>query len=131
MIEFVQALATLEADPTQADALGRVAAQGKVAAQGSAEVQSAAKTALFDSMKRCRERGDAELWLALCDVALDSGLYPGAAERADLLCEKGRVYADDLLRDSEAAEAFNAALKLQDEHEAAQDALSQIGRAHV
>ncbi|HRI50804.1 MAG TPA: hypothetical protein PLW65_11535, partial [Pseudomonadota bacterium] len=126
MIEFVQALATLEADPTAADALGRVAAQGKVAAQGSAEVQSAAKTALFDSMKRCRERGDAELWLALCEVALDSGLYPGAAERADLLCEKGRIYADDLLRDDEAAAAFNAALKLQDDHEAAQDAQSQL-----
>jgi len=126
MIEFVQALATLEADPTQADALGRVAAQSKMAAQGSAEVQSAAKTALIDAMKRCRERGDAELWLALCDVALDSGLYPAAAERADLLCEKGRVYADDLLRDSDATAAFNAALKLQDDHEAAQDALSQL-----
>src|SRR5262249_27339672 len=99
MTDILQALATLEAEPTQADALGRVAAQAKAAAQGSAEAQSTAKTALADSLKRLRERGDAELWIALCDAALDSGLYAAPAERADLLVDKGRVYADDLLRD--------------------------------
>ena len=126
MTDIVQALATLEADPTQADALGRLAAQTKAAVQGGAEQQAAAKAALTDALKRCRERGDAELWILLCDVALDSGLFPAAAEQADLLSDKGRIYADDLLRDSEATAAFSAALKLQDDHEAAQDALSQL-----
>ena len=126
MNEIVQALATLETDPAQADALGKVAAQAKQAAQGSTEAQASAKTALLEALKRCRERGDAELWIALCDATLDSGLVTAASERADLLTEKAKVFSDDLLRDADATTALNAALALVDDHEAAQDALSQL-----
>ena len=89
-------------------------------------MQASAKTALLEALKRCRERGDAELWIALCDATLDSGLVTAASERADLLTEKAKVFSDDLLRDADATTALNAALALVDDHEAAQDALSQL-----
>jgi hypothetical protein len=131
MNEIVQALATLETDPAQADALGKVAAQAKQAAQSSTEAQASAKTALLEALKRCRERGDAELWIALCDATLDSGLVTAASERADLLTEKAKVFSDDLLRDADATTALNAALALVDDHEAAQDALEQLRRSRA
>lgn len=126
MTEIVQALATLEADPSISDSLGKVAALAQQAAQAGAEPAAAAKTALLESLKRTRERGDAELWLQLSDQLLASGLLSDANERADLLTDKGRVLADDLLRDRDAEAAYNAALKEVDDHEGATDGLSQV-----
>ena len=124
MTEIVQALATLEADPTQADA----------GTGGSPEQDGCARKhrdPVGGQDRRCRRSSviasaampsSGSFYATPC---LDSGLRtPRGAGRT--LCDKGRVYADDLLRDKEAGGAFNAALKLQDDHEAAQDALSQL-----
>ena len=74
MTDIVQALATLDSDPTQAQARDKVSTQAKAAAQSSSELAAAAKTAVREAQKRYRERGDAELWLVLCDVLMESGL---------------------------------------------------------
>jgi tetratricopeptide (TPR) repeat protein len=126
MTELVQALATLEADPTLSDSLGKVSALAQQAAQAGSEQAAAAKTALQEALKRCRERGEAELWLQLADLLLTSGLLATGSERADLLTEKGRVLSDDLLRDSEAEAAYNAALAEADDHEGAADGQAQL-----
>lgn len=126
MTELVQVLATLEADPNLSELLGKVTALAQQAAAAGSEQAAAARAALQEALKRCRERGDAELWLQLADVLLTSGLVTAAGERADLLCEKGRVLSDDLLRDTDAEAAYVAALGEQDDHEAAADGQSQI-----
>jgi tetratricopeptide (TPR) repeat protein len=126
MTDIVQALATLDSDPTQAQAKEKVSAQAKAAAQSSSEVAAQAKTALRDAQKRYRERGDAELWLLLCDVLLDSDLLKTSTERAELLIEKGRVLCDELLSESQAEAAYQAALSVDPENETAQDALEQL-----
>ena len=126
MTDIVQALATLDSDPTQAEARGRLVAQAKVAAESSSESAAQAKGAVREAQKRYRERGDAELWLVLCDVLLDSGLVTVAAERAELFIEKGRVCCDELLSESQAEAAYQAALAVDPEHETAQDAVEQL-----
>ena len=126
MTDIVQALATLDSDPTQAEARGRLVAQAKVAAESSSESAAQAKGAVREAQKRYRERGDAELWLVLCDVLLDSGLVTVAAERAELLIEKGRVCCDELLSESQAEAAYQAALAVDPENETAQDAVEQL-----
>ena len=126
MTDIVQALATLDSDPTQAQARDKVSTQAKAAAQSSSELAAAAKTAVREAQKRYRERGDAELWLVLCDVLMESGLLATASERAELLIEKGRVCCDELLSESQAEAAYQAALALDPENETAQDALEQL-----
>ena len=126
MTDIVHALAALDSDPTQAQAKEKVSAQAKAAAQLSSETASQAKTALRDAQKRYRERGDADQWLFLCEVLLSSGLVTLASEKADLLVEQGRVLCDELLSESRAEAAYQAALAADQENEAAQDAIEQL-----
>ena len=127
MTDIVQALAALEADPTQSDAISRVAALAKQANKDGDEGASAARTALQEFLKRCRERGDFELWLVGADALLHSGLIgKTGSDRADLLVEKAKVHADEMLHDADADAALKQALKAQDDHEGAQDAVSDL-----
>ena len=107
MTDIVQALAALEADPTQSDAISRLATQAKQAAQSGPESAAAGLSALQDFLKRCRERGDFELWLVGANALLGGGLLDGdKTAKADFLVEKSRVFSDELLRDADAEEAL-------------------------
>ena len=121
-----QALAALEADPTQTDALGRAAVQAKAAGSAQGSAADAARAALQEALKRSRERGEFELWLGLADALADSGLLQSDEERADLLVERGRVLEGELLHEEDAEAAYQAAIKLKGDHEGAEDALSQL-----
>ena len=123
MTDIVQALAALEADPSLTDA--RIATLAQTAAQTGGEPATAARSALSDFLKRCRERGEFELWLTGADALLSSSLF-SAPDQVSLLVEKAKVLADELLRDAEAEGALRAALKLQDDSEDAQDALTDL-----
>ena len=127
MTDIVQALAALEADPTQSDAISRVAAQAKQAAQSGPEGAAAGLTALQEFLKRCRERGDFELWLTGANALLGSGLLDAdKTAKTDFLVEKSRVFSDELLRDADAEEALKQALAVDPDHEGAQDAQSDL-----
>jgi len=127
MTDIVQALAALEADPTQSDAISQVTRAARQASQDASEKAAAARSALQDFLKRCRERGEFELWLVAAEGLLESGLLKGdASAQADILIEKSRVLSDELLQDAEAEAALKQALSVQADHEGAQDAQSEL-----
>ncbi len=127
MTDIVQALAALEADPTSSDAISRVSACVKQAASDDTERSAAVRNTLLDFLKRSRERGEFELWLVGADLLLASGLLDAnVAEKTELLVDKARVQADELLDDAAAEATLKQALALSTEHEDAQDALADF-----
>ncbi len=102
MTDIVQALAALDAEPNNPNLLAEVVAQAKDATAGDKDAVARARKAVDDSLRRLRERGDYDAAVSLIDGLLSSGLPDGGAARADLLCDKGRILADDLLRDKDA-----------------------------
>src|SRR3569623_749393 len=106
------ALATLQIDPDNTQALG--AWKRIRPANGSGVDPDALGRALTDARRWHRERGDFELCVQLIDLELPWLTDP--ARRANLLHEKGRLLADELLSEEAAqaalAEAAQAELSL-------------------
>lgn len=122
---IIAALATLEAEPDNAEALAQLKAltgngHGKEQAQ-----DPALQRALAEARRIHRERGDYELCLQLLDLEL--GFAAGDARKADLLFEKGKLLADELLLEKEAIACFERVLELRPDDETTQDTLGHIG----
>ncbi|HEX4458684.1 MAG TPA: tetratricopeptide repeat protein, partial [Polyangia bacterium] len=135
--EIVRALATLEADPDNADALASLAqltegggnGHGRGAADPAATMtanggDTAVRRALAESRRVHRERGDFELLVRLIDLEL--GVESDKSRRADLYYEKGKLLADELLREDDAVHAFERVLELRPDDEGTQDTLGHI-----
>src|SRR4051812_23618012 len=131
--EIVRALATLEADPENADALASLAQLTEGGGNGHGRAAStpdagggdtAVRRALIESRRIHRERGDFDLVVRLIDLEL--GVETDKGRRADLYFEKGKLLADELLREEEAVRAFERVLELRPEDEGTQDTLGHI-----
>ena len=132
--EIVRALATLEADPDNADALASLAqltegggnGHGRGAAPDKSEsgADTAVRRALGEARRVHRDRGDFELVVRLIDLEL--GIETDKNRRADLYYEKGKLLADELLREDEAVRAFERVLELRPDDEGTQDTLGHI-----
>ncbi len=130
--EIVRALATLEADPENADALASLAqltegggnGHGRGAAKEDSTADTAVRRALGEAKRVHRERGDFELVVRLIDLEL--GVETDKNRRADLYYEKGKLLADELLREEEAVRAFERVLELRPDDEGTQDTLGHI-----
>ncbi|HEY1585535.1 MAG TPA: hypothetical protein VGH63_07590 [Polyangia bacterium] len=132
--EIVRALATLESDPENADALASLAqltegggnGHGRGPAPSSQEsgADTAVRRALGEARRVHRDRGDFELVVRLIDLEL--GIESDKNRRADLYYEKGKLLADELLREEEAVRAFERVLELRPDDEGTQDTLGHI-----
>ncbi|MCA1663293.1 MAG: tetratricopeptide repeat protein [Myxococcales bacterium] len=131
--EIVRALATLESDPENADALASLAqlteGGGNGHGRGPAPSQesgadTAVRRALGEARRVHRDRGDFELVVRLIDLEL--GIETDKGRRADLYYEKGKLLADELLREDEAVRAFERVLELRPDDEGTQDTLGHI-----
>src|ERR1700761_5649577 len=131
--EIVRALATLEADPDNADALASLAqlteGGGNGHGRGHADPaanggETAVRRALGEARRVHRERGDFDLLVRLIDLEL--GVESDKSRRADLYYEKGKLLADELLREDEAVRAFERVLELRPDDEGTQDTLGHI-----
>src|SRR5207253_3055029 len=127
--EIVRALATLEADPDNADALASLAqltegggnGHGRGAAPAEGGADTAVRRALGEARRVHRDRGDFELVVRMIDLEL--GIETDKNRRADLYYEKGKLMSDELLREDEAVRAFERVLELRPEDEGTQDTL--------
>ena len=124
MTDIVQALATLDSDPTQAQAKEKVSAQAKAAAQSSSEVAAQAKTALRDAQSVIASAVTPNFGSFVRRPRFGSAENVDGARRA--FDRKGRVLCDELLSESQAEAAYQAALSVDPENETAQDALEQL-----
>ncbi|MEO6951123.1 MAG: tetratricopeptide repeat protein [Polyangia bacterium] len=115
--ELDSALAALSSNPDDAEALALLTS---LAQPGNAAVARA----LADAVRVHRERGDFELCVRLLDLGAATERDDG--RRADLVFDKGRILADELLRDDEATKAFERVLELRPDDETAEDALGHI-----
>src|SRR5688572_16457061 len=118
MADYTQYLAILDAEPGNDQAL---AALERLAANGAAEELI---RALDDARKTHRERGDLELVARLFDVELQA--IADKHRRADLLLEKGKFLAEELLSDEAAMECFKGVLALRPDDENAAEVLAEI-----
>jgi len=116
------ALATLQIDPDNTHALG--ALKRIRPANGSGVDPEALARALADARRWHRERGDFELCVQLIDLELPWATEP--ARRANLLHEKGRLLADELLSDEAAQAALREALKEVPDHAPSVEGLAQM-----
>src|SRR5262245_4559072 len=126
---IISALALLEAEPDNADALAQLAAlaQGGGNGHGRGAEQAAElpiRRALTESRRIHRERGDYELVARLIDLEL--GWETDKGRQADLYFEKGKILADELLREKEAIASFERVLELRPEDAGAEETLSTI-----
>ena len=130
--EIVRALAILEADPDNADALASLAqltegggnGHGRGAPREESGADTAVRRALGEARRVHRDRGDFELVVRLIDLEL--GIETDKSRRADLYYEKGKLLADELLREDEAVRAFERVLELRPDDEGTQDTLGHI-----
>src|SRR3569623_183849 len=116
------ALATLQIDPDNTQALG--ALKRIRPANGSGVAPEALGRALTDARRWHRERGDFELCVQLIELVLPWLTDP--ARRANLLHEKGRLLADELLSEEAAQAALREALKSMPEHAPSTEGLAQM-----
>src|SRR3569623_2546087 len=115
------ALATLQIDPDNTQALG--ALKRIRPANGSGGDPDALGRALTDARRWHRERGDFDLCVQLIDLELPWITAP--ARRANLLPEKGRLLADELLSEAAAQAALREALKSMPAHAPSTEGLAQ------
>ncbi|MES1204850.1 MAG: hypothetical protein ABUS79_02830, partial [Pseudomonadota bacterium] len=116
------ALATLQIDPDNTQALS--ALKGLKPGNGAGADPDVLARALADARRWHRERGDFELCLQLMDLELP--WTSDKARRAELLHEKGRVLADELLRDEAAQACLREALVNVPGHAASTEDLAQM-----
>lgn len=110
-------LANLDADPDTALADLESLSPQLFSAPDSANV-------LDEVRETLRARGELEAVARLFDLELEAVTDDG--RRADLLLEKGKLYADDLLEEQTAVECFNRVLELRPDHEEAAETLANI-----
>src|SRR5688500_18559811 len=106
MAEYQQYLAILEVEPNNGQALAaleQLAKNGEAGGNGGLSEPSAAQ-ALDAARKTHRDRGELELVARLFDVELAAAR--DQSRRADLLFEKGRLFADEFLNEDAAVECF-------------------------
>ncbi|HEY4186369.1 MAG TPA: tetratricopeptide repeat protein [Polyangia bacterium] len=116
------ALATLQIDPDNTQAL--TALKRLQPTNGGGVDSAALGRALTDARRWHRERGDFELWAQLIDLELPFTTDP--ARRAELLHEKGRVLADELLSEEAAQAALREAIKNVPGHPPSVEGLAQM-----
>jgi tetratricopeptide (TPR) repeat protein len=116
------ALATLQLDPDNSQALAALAALHP--GNGAGVDTQALSKALGDARRFHRERGDFELCVQLIDQELAWTTDP--ARRADLLHEKGRILSDELLRDDAGQACVREALQALAGHAASTESLAQM-----
>jgi tetratricopeptide (TPR) repeat protein len=116
------ALATLQLDPDNSQALAALAALHP--GNGAGVDTQALSKALGDARRFHRERGDFELCVQLIDQELAWTADP--ARRADLLHEKGRILSDELLRDDAGQACVREALQALAGHGASTESLAQM-----
>ncbi len=130
---IIHALAVLESEPDNADALAQLAGLsqggGNGHGQGKGDKREAAadlpmRRALTEARRIHRERGDFELVARLIDLEL--GWETDKSRQADLYFEKGKVLADELLREKEAVAAFGRVLELRADDEGAKETLATL-----
>jgi tetratricopeptide (TPR) repeat protein len=126
---ILAALATLEAEPDDANALATLSSliegggNGK-GAQQAAAADTSVRRALKAAQVLHRERGEFELVVRLIDLEL--GWETDKDRKADLYFEKAKLLADELLREDEALRCYERVLELRPEDEGAQDAVGHI-----
>jgi tetratricopeptide (TPR) repeat protein len=116
--EIQKHLSILESEPENLDELEalRAVVSGEAAAWPEL-VRS------FEAARRLhRERGSFDLVIALLDMELEVTTEPD--RRADLLYDKGRILADELLREDEGVTIFNEVLRLRPDDAGASEALA-------
>src|SRR3954468_3360049 len=120
--DISNALATLQIDPDNAQAL--TALKKLHPHNGSGVDPATLARALTDARRWHRERGD----FGLCVQLIDHELLwsTSAARRADLLHEKGRVLADELLQEEAAQASLREALKNVPDHVPSTESLAQM-----
>ncbi|MBI5479943.1 MAG: hypothetical protein HY906_13845, partial [Deltaproteobacteria bacterium] len=118
--EIQKHLSILEVEPDNAQELEGL----RALAQGEASVTPELSRALEDARRIHRERGNFDLIVALLDVEL--ALTPDGSRRADLLYERGRILADELLREEDAVAAFNEVLRLRPDDAGASESLAHF-----
>jgi len=116
------ALATLQIDPDNAQAL--TALKKLRPSNGSGVDPAALARALTDARRWHRERGDFELCVELIELELPWA--SDKARRAELLHEKGRVLADELLSEDEAQASLREALENLPGHGPSVEGLAQM-----
>ncbi len=94
-------------------------------ALGSELTTSEAAGALESARKLLRDRGQLDVVARLFDVEIAAAT--DVHRRADLLLEKGQLYADDLLEGDSAVECFNQVLEIRPDDQTAQETLAHIG----
>jgi tetratricopeptide (TPR) repeat protein len=140
MDAVIRALAVLDAEPDNREALAildqasaRAASDtgnGHAQAAGGSAVPAHALRAVADARRVHRERGDFELVAKLLDCEL--AWLPADAKpevttrRADLLVERGKLFADELLDDVEAVRSLERVLQLRPGDATAEETLSHI-----
>ena len=90
-------------------------AQAAVEGGGNGNSDEAAARALAEARRVHRERGDFELVVRLVDLEL--GWETDKTRRAELYFEKGKVLADELLREAKRCAASSASLELRPDDE--------------
>src|SRR5262245_54988432 len=125
---ILQALAVLETDPENQDALAALSALVEGGGNGRGSKAAAPDTnvrrALSDARKSHRERGDFDLTARLIDLELS--FETDAERKADLYLEKGKILTEELLKDDEALRCFERVLELRKTDETAEDAIGHI-----
>jgi tetratricopeptide (TPR) repeat protein len=123
MADYQQYLAILEVEPSNAQAL--TALESLANATNGALTDAAAARAFDDARKTHRDRGEIELVARLFEIELSAAKDQG--RRADLLLEKGRLYADEFLDEDQAQKCFERVLELRPDDSDAQEVLAQMG----
>src|SRR5262245_35228110 len=122
MADYQQYLAILEVEPSNAQALSALENLA-ASTNGSPLADAAAARAFDDARKTHRDRGEIELVARLFEIELSAAKDQG--RRADLLLEKGRLYADEFLDEDQAQKCFEGVLQLRPDDSDAQEVLAQ------
>ncbi len=124
---IISALALLESEPENADALATLSSLIDGGGNGrgkEAAADTGVRRALTEARRVHKERGDWELTARLIDLEL--GWETDKERRADLYLEKGKILSDELLREDEAVRCYERVLELRPDDEAAEDAVGHI-----
>jgi tetratricopeptide (TPR) repeat protein len=126
---IISALALLESEPDNADALATLSnlIEGGGNGHGAASAPAAdtsVRRALTEARRIHKERGDWELTTRLIDLEL--GWETDKDRRADLYFDKGKILADELLKEEEALRCYQRVLELRPDDEPAEDAVGHI-----
>ena len=108
MAELHQYLERLDTDPGDE---GAFAALKTELSKNGAKLDSKETFGIFDRVRKSlRERGELEMVAQLVDIEFEA--IDDKERQADLLLEKGDLYANDLLEDAPAVACYKGVLEL-------------------